>query len=70
MQQWHRAARGRALPFLVFVTEAEGAEVSEPWLCRFEKPALDRRFTYGSAASTFPLELEEISRGLRPTPSP
>jgi hypothetical protein len=33
------------------------------------KPALDRRFTYGSVASTFPLELEEISRGLRPTPS-
>jgi hypothetical protein len=70
MQQWWRASRGRSLPFVVFVTEAEGAERAEPWLCRFEKPALDRVFTYGSAMSTFTLELEEISRGLRPTPMP
>ncbi len=70
MQQWWRAARGRSLPFVVFVTEAEGAEVAEPWLCRFEKPGLDRVFTYGSALSTFTLELEEVSRGLRPTPMP
>jgi hypothetical protein len=70
VQQWYRATRGRALPFLVLVTEAEGAEVAEPWLCRFEKSALDRTFTYGSVMSTFDLAIEEISRGLRPTPSP
>jgi hypothetical protein len=70
VQQWYRATRGRALPFLVLVTEAEGAEVTEPWLCRFEKAALDRTFTYGSVMSTFDLGLEEVSRGLRPTPSP
>ena len=70
VQQWYRATRGRALPFLVFVTEAEGSEVAEPWLCRFEKPALDRAFTYGSVMSTFDLAIEEVSRGLRPTPMP
>jgi hypothetical protein len=68
VQQWWRAARGRSSPFLVFVTTAEGAEVDEPWLCRFEQPGLDRQFTYGSALSTFSLALEEVSRGLRPTP--
>jgi hypothetical protein len=70
LQQWYRTTRGRALPSLVLVTEAEGAAIVEPWLCRFEHPALDRRFTYGSVGSTFALELEEISRGLRPTPMP
>jgi hypothetical protein len=70
VQQWWRAARGRSSPFLVFVTDAEGSEVDEPWLCRFESVGLDRQFTYGSALSTFSLALEEISRGLRPTPLP
>lgn len=70
VQQWWRAARGRSSPFLVFVTDAEGSEVDEPWLCRFEAVGLDRAFTYGSALSTFRIELEEVSRGLRPTPLP
>jgi hypothetical protein len=70
MQQWYRAARGRSAPFLVLVTTAEGSEVDEPWLCRFEQTGLDREFTYGSALSTFRLQLEEVSRGLRPTPLP
>jgi len=70
LQQWYRAARGRSAPFLVLVTTAEGSEVDEPWLCRFEQTGLDREFTYGSAISTFRLALEEVSRGLRPTPLP
>jgi len=70
IQQWYRATRGRSLPFLVLVSDAEGSETPEPWFCRFERPTLERRFTYGAVGSTFALELEELSRGLRPTPSP
>src|SRR5436190_14488401 len=70
LQRWYRAARGRTLPFVVLVSDAEGSETTEPWLCRWEHPTLERRFTYGAVASTFALEIEEISRGLRPTPMP
>jgi hypothetical protein len=69
VQTWHRQARGRSLPFVVLVTSAEGLGLTiEPWFVRFEQSTLVRKFTYGPVASTFDLALEEISRGLRPTP--
>jgi len=68
VRDWNRATLGRGLPFVVLVEDTE-ASGEEPWFVRFAPGPFARRFTYGSVASVYDLSLQEVSRGLRPTPA-
>jgi len=66
IRNWGRATYGRGLPFLIVPLTYSDAE---PWLVRWEDGKINRHYHESKGYSTYSLAFEEISRGLKPTPS-
>jgi len=77
IRSWNRATLGRGLPFVLIphildehapVTSPE-VEQEESWIVRWEDPNLPRAYIGPDLMSRYRLKFEEVSRGLKPTPS-
>ncbi len=77
IRSWNRASLGRGLPFVLIPhvmtddidTASPIEEQEESWLVRWEKETLPRNYFGPDLISRYRLEFEEVSRGLKPTPS-
>lgn len=65
LKSWRRSAGGRTLPFLLL----PHLSPDEVWYARFEKDKMHRTFWGSNGKSFIPEGFEEVSRGLKPTPS-
>lgn len=67
IRSWNRATLGRGLPCVIM--SHHNPDDDEPWFVRFEKTKLPRAYIAAGGVSRLPLDFEEVSRGLKPTPS-
>lgn len=66
-----RASSGRAVPFVIIphLEDAAAGTIEESMIVRWEKPSVQRMYTGPGLMSQYAFAFEEVSRGLKPTPS-
>lgn len=72
MRSWNRATQGRSTPFVLIphvITEDGTTADEESWIARWEDSRLPRTYIGPDLLSRSRLKFEEVSRGLKPTPS-
>jgi len=77
IRSWNRATFGRGLPFVLIPhlldddapVTSPAVEQEESWIVRWEDPNLPRTYMGPDLMSRYRLKFEEVSRGLKPTPS-